>query len=232
MFTNILVLIQDIFGTPCFFMQSLVLCKGLKMVLGGFFIAIYRFILMRIPNVVMNIKQQRQITNQLVVLEWIALGLLTVIFEIGRILRRPGVTPVGFVCINQSIEVTDTSEWPIASRIPFLAIGIVLVQIFIVGELIIYLILFKDQYEHNKELQNGKSLGLSKDNLQKRHRKNVITLFGQFATFVIEFVISVIYHVAIHMEFSAFNIKQFLEMLLVFSYFTSPELRQFYFIKE
>ena len=73
------------------------------MVLGGFFIAIYRFILMRIPNVVLNIKQQRQITNQLVVLEWIALGLLSVIFEIGRIPRRPGVTPVGFVCINKSM---------------------------------------------------------------------------------------------------------------------------------
>ena len=154
-------------------MKSLVLCKGLKMVLGGFFIAIYRFILMRIPNVVFNIKQQRQITNQLVVLEWIALGLLSVMFEIGRIERRPGVTPVGFVCINQSIEITETPEWLISSRIPFVAIGIVLVQIFIVGELIIYLILFKDQYEHNKELQNGKSLGLSKDNLQKRHRKNV-----------------------------------------------------------
>ena len=227
MFTNILVLIHDIFGTPCFFMQSLVLCKGLKMVLGGFFIAIYRFILMRIPNVVLNIKQQRQITNQLIVLEWISLGLLSVIFEIGRT-----ATSVGFVCINQSIEITETPEWPISSKIPFLAIGIVLVQIFIVGELIIYLILFKDQYEYNKELQNGKSLGLSKDNLQKRHRKNVISLFGQFATFVIEFVTSVIYHVAIHMEFSAFNIKQSLDMLLVFSYFTSPELRQFYFIKE
>ena len=208
-------------------MQSLVLCKGLKMALGGFFIAIYRFILMRIPNVVFNVKQQRQITNQLVVLEWIAIGLLSVIFEIGRI-----PTHEGFFCKNQSTIITETQEWPISSRIPFLAIGIVLVQTFIVGELIIYLILFKDQYEHNKELQNGKSLGLSKDNLQKRHGKNVITLFGQFATFVIEFVISVIYHVAIHMEFSAFNIKQFLEMLLVFSYFTSPELRRFYFIKE
>ena len=194
--------------------------------------AIYRFILMRIPNVVMNIKQQRQITNQLVVLEWIALGLLSVIFEIGRIPKKPGVTPVGFVCINQSIEITETQEWIISSKIPFLAIGIVFVQIFIVVELIIYLILFKDQHEHNKELQNGKSLGLSKDNLQKRHRKNVISLFGQFATFVIEFVSSVIYHVAIHMEFSAFNIKQSLDMLLVFSYFISPELRRFYFIKE
>ena len=134
--------------------------------------------------------------------------------------------------MGHPVEITETPEWLISSRIPFVAIGIVLVQIFIVGEFMIYLLLFKDQYEHNKELENGKSLGLSKDNLQKRHRKNVITLFGQFTTFIIEFVISVIYHVAIRMEFSAFNIKQSLEMLLVFSYFTSPELRRFYFVKE
>ena len=66
--------------------------------------AIYRFILMRIPNIVLNIKQQRQITNQLVVLEWIALGILSAIFELGRSLKGPGVTQTGFVCINQSIQ--------------------------------------------------------------------------------------------------------------------------------
>ena len=88
------------------------------------------------------------------------------------------------------------------------------------------LIPLKEFYEHNKELQNKNSLGISIDKLYKRQRKNVITLSGQAFTFVVEFVICVLLHFATHEPLPVGQI------LIVFSYIvTSPELRRFYLCK-
>lgn len=53
-------------------------------------------------------------------------------------------------------------EWMISFGKQFQICVIVLIQVFIVAELVMYIILFKEMYDHNKELQNMKSLGLSK----------------------------------------------------------------------
>ena len=56
----------------------------------------------------------------------------------------------------------EAPEWMISFGKQFQICVIVLIQVFIVAELVMYIILFKEMYDHNKELQNMKSLGLSK----------------------------------------------------------------------
>ena len=87
-----------------------------------------------------------------------------------------------------------------------------------------YLILFKCLRKRKEEIQNSKSLDYL---LQKRQRKNVITLSGQGFNYAIEFVILLI---AQFSKPSPLEIIQFLQILLVLSCFlTSSELKQFYF---
>ena len=128
------------------------------------------------------------------------------------------------------MEITRTPEWMTSFGKQFQFSVMVLMQIFVIAEFVMYIILFKDQYDHNKELQNGNSLGLSADTLHKRQKKNVITLLGQFFTFGVEIVISFTIQLSIYMKFSTFNINLFLGTLVVASYFVaSPELKRFYF---
>ena len=134
-----------------------------------------------------------------------------------------------------SIDVESqvgTPEWMISLGKQFHACGMVFIQLFMVAKFIMYIILFKDLYQHNKELQNVNSLGLSATTLQNRQRKNVITLSGQCFHFVIEMIICFIIYFAIQMNFSALNIRLCLGTLLVAFYFVaSPELKRFYFGK-
>ena len=47
------------------------------MLLGGFFMALYRIILTKIPSIALNVRSQRRITNELIVLEWVTLGMIS-----------------------------------------------------------------------------------------------------------------------------------------------------------
>jgi hypothetical protein len=214
--------------TACWVMNSLHVCRGLKSTLGGFFMAVYRLILMKRPNIAMNVRSQRRITYELVFLEWITLILLLSIFEVGKKLRGTNVIDA-LACTDQSMEITGTPEWKTSFGKQFQISVMVLLQIFMIAEFVMYIILFKDQYDHNKE-QNGNSLGLSADTLRKRQKKNVITLFGQCFTFGVEIVMSFTIQFAIYLNFSPFKTISFLGTLVVASYFVaSPELKRFYF---
>ena len=156
---------------------------------------------------------------------------LLLLFEVGTKLTGTYllITPS---CAAPSIEVTGPLEWmrPLGKQLQ--ASGMVLLQIFVVAELVMYIILFKDLYCHNKELKNGNSLGLSADTLRKRQKKNVITLFGQCLSFVIEIVGTFIITFPIQGSINDGPIRIFLAALLVASYFVaSPELKRFYFKK-
>ena len=191
--------------------------------------AVYRIIIMNSPNIAMNVKRQRRITYELVVLEWATLFLLFAIFGIGKRLRGTNVIS-NFDCSNQSMEITEKPEWVISFGKQIHSCGVFVIQMFIIAEFIMYIILFKEFYEHNKELQNKNSLGISVDKLFKRQKKNVITLSGQCFTFVIEIVITLVAQFAIHLDFSPLNSNLFLSTLLVASYFVaSDELKTFYF---
>ena len=196
-FVNILVLIfkltlatlnrgplhQMLQGTPCIVTRSLFHCRALKVALGGFFMSVYRIILMRRPDIAMSVKSQRRITNELVVLEWLTLGILFVMLNVGINLKGPRHGIMNFFsCSDQLKENTELEEWILIGK-QYQTYTVIVIQMFIVAEFIMYIILFKDMFDHNKALQNGNSLGLSADNLQKRQRKNVITLSGQAFTF-------------------------------------------------
>ena len=122
-------------------------------------------------------------------------------------------------------------EWIISLGKQFQNCPIVLAQIFLVLELVTYIILFKNVYDHNKDIQqNRNSLGLSADTLRKRQKKNVITLFGQCLSFTIETVCTIFIAIAIQLNFTTYNIRICFNTMLVASYFiASPELCQFYF---
>ena len=107
------------------------------------------------------------------------------------------------------MEITETTEWMTSFGKQFHMFVMLLVQMFMIAEFVMYIILFKDQYNHNKELQNGNSLGLSADTLHKRQKKNVITLFGQCFIFGFEIVMSFTLQLASYMNFSPFNINLF-----------------------
>ena len=157
-------------------------------------------------------------------MEWVTLGILFVMFHIANNLIGPR-TRTHFSCWDQTKENTKLEEWILIGK-QYQNFALIVLQMFIVAEFIMYIILFKDMFDHNKELQNVNSLGLSADNLHKRQRKNVITLSGQAFTFVVEFVISVLLHFATHEPLPVGQI------LIVFSYIaTSPELRRFYLCK-
>ena len=188
--------------------------------------------LMRRPDIAMSVKSQRRITYELVFLEWVTLGLLFLMARVGKKLRGSGIN-THLVCKDQPIEVNEMPEWRVSLGTQIYTCMVILIQIFIITELIMYIILFKDLFDHNNELKNRKLSGLSAENLQKRQRKNVITLSGQGLTFVIEFVMSVVFHFVVQIDFYPSYISQFIQILLVFSHIvTSPELRRFYFNRE
>ena len=93
-------LIEILGETSCWVLKSLQVCKGLKSALGGFFMAVYRLILMKKPNIAMNVRSQRRITYELVFLEWITLILLFVMFGFGKKLRGTNVISA-FSCPGQ-----------------------------------------------------------------------------------------------------------------------------------
>ena len=81
--------IPELIGeTNCWVMNYILfLCKGLKVVLGGFFMSVYRIICMKKLDIAMNLRRQRRITNKLIGLEWITLGVLSTFFWTGVVLK-------------------------------------------------------------------------------------------------------------------------------------------------
>ena len=80
--------IPELLGeTICWIVNYTFMCKGLKVVLGGFFMSVYRIICMRKPIIAMNLQRQRRITYELLGLEWITLVVLSGLFWTGVMLR-------------------------------------------------------------------------------------------------------------------------------------------------
>ena len=63
-------------------------------------------------------------------------------------------------------RASGTSEWDIILGIKLQTTVVIYCQMFIITELIIYIILFHDIYTHNQKLINGNSLGISQDTLR------------------------------------------------------------------
>ena len=93
-------------------------------------------------SIAMNVKRQRRITYELVVLEWVTLFLLFAIFGVGKKLRGTSVIS-NFDCSNQSMEITEKPEWIISFGKQIHSCGVIVIQMFIIAEFIMYIILFK-----------------------------------------------------------------------------------------
>ena len=109
---------------------------------------------------------------------------------------------------------------------------VVIAQMMIIGELTIYLWLLYQLRIHDKErYQEGV---ITTDMVKERKRKNVITLYGQMASFVVEIVMSfyVMIHALIYPSItdpSVFTINSIvsLTMIALIQFFTSHDMRRF-----
>jgi len=75
-------------------------------------------------------------------------------------------------------------------------------------------------------------MGISNDTLKNRHRKNVITLTGQFFSFALETIFVIVYLSLLESGITTYGAHVPFTALLIFTFFlSSPELRRFYFNK-
>ena len=89
-------------------------------------------------------------------------------------------------------EVSGASKWEISIGTNFMTTAIIYIQLIVLLEGIAYVILFKKLHEYNQKAEH-RNLGLSKETLNKRNRKNVISFAGEFVSFIIESSCSIIY---------------------------------------
>ena len=128
-------------------------------------------------------------------------------------------------------EASGTPEWDISLGTNLTKTGLIYCEVLIVMELIIYAILFKHLHDHNLKAEKS-NLGLSKEILNQRKRKNVISFVGEFISFVIECSVPILIQlmVAYNFNHSLPIIGPFLDFALVIAFFvSSPEIRRFYF---
>lgn len=121
----------------------------------------------------------------------------------------------------------------IHTPVKFLRGGIIIIgQLIIIGELIVYLWLLYQLRIHDK--QKRKENIITSDIYLERKRKNVITLYGQMASFVVEIVMStyVIFHALINQSITdpsvmTINTIATFTVIALTQFFTSHELRRF-----
>ena len=116
-----------------------------------------------------------------------------------------------------------------ASSLMFLIVCCV--QAIIMAELGIYLLLFYHLYQNNELVKAS----ISEDVLKSRRKRNLITLTGQFATFVVETSVSVVIQIAyitseeIEGSGISFMFVSTTALMTICHFWASPELKRFYF---
>ena len=120
---------------------------------------------------------------------------------------------------------------PLIVGTKFTSTGIFYCQVIILLEVITYIILFQHLYIHNRKMEN-RPLGLSKETMKRRRRQNVVTFFGEFASFVIESIFGMILQLMIvYHDKNNFNgfvpfLGIFAQAILTITFFlASPELK-------
>ena len=82
-------------------------------------------------------------------------------------------------------EANGNSKWNISVGHYLAVVALLYGQLFHIAEFVAYIFIFHQLYSHN-EIMTNDILGLSEKAMNKRHKKNVISFGGQFATFLIE----------------------------------------------
>ena len=73
--------------------------------------------------------------------------------------------------------------------------AIIYIQFIVFFEGIAYIVLFKKLHDQDQKVEN-RSLGLTKETLNRRKRKNVIRLVGEIVSFIIESSCTIIMAIA------------------------------------
>ena len=114
---TVFILLSLFYGTPvktlygdamCWVLLGILSCLCMKQILGGFFIAAYRIICLKRPDIAMNITSQRKLKNQLLRLELLAMVLFLELLYFGTTISgtEPSmeflrlVSPFDFLIIN------------------------------------------------------------------------------------------------------------------------------------
>ena len=92
-------------------------------------------------------------------------------------------------------EASRASKWDISVGTNFMTTAIIYIQLIVFLEGIAYVILFKKLHDYNQTAEN-RNLGLSKETLNRRNRKNIISFVGEFVSFIIESSCSLIMAIA------------------------------------
>ena len=132
-------------------------------------------------------------------------------------------------------KYSGTSDWAISMGTNFTLTVVIYSMLIVLFELIAYIILFKQFHVYNQELEN-KNLGLSKESLIRRKRKNIISFVGEFVSFIIETTFVIVMPLALANpsanHFSGlipiFGMVAQSALTIVFI-MASPELKSFYF---
>ena len=191
--------ISKMFGNNvCWISLCMRFCNGSKIILGSFFMAMYRIICMKRPA--MKLVRKKQIANQLIVLEFVTSIFLFGFLVGGRtVINQDASSTWMSYCKGYSLEMAQIiqeasglSSWQISVNNDFIVTFGLYARLFIFGEFIAYIILFQHLYRYNENLKKDTLLGISNNALNQRHKKNVITFFGQFVLFVTQIIMSVI----------------------------------------
>ena len=130
------------------------------------------------------------------------------------------------------MKYSGTSDWTISVGTSFTTTAIIYCMIIILFELIAYIILFKQLHTYNQELES-KKLGLSKESLSRRKRRNITSFVGEFVSFILEIIYGTFVQlVVVYNYFSGFTpiLGMVVQSALTIVFFmASPELKRFYF---
>ena len=127
------------------------------------------------------------------------------------------------------------SEWEISVGLQLFRTGLFYTQVIVFFKVIAYIILFKHLRDYNKKAET-KNLGIPKETLDIRKRKNVICFVGEFIGFIVESSLLMILQLLMAYSFGnhliGFHpiIGMVVQAVLMVTFFAaSPELRRFYF---
>ena len=133
------------------------------------------------------------------------------------------------------MKYSGTSDWAISVGTSFTRTVILYCMLIVFVELVAYIILFKRLHTYNQEVES-KKLGLSKDSLSKRKRKNIISFVGEFVSFIFEIIFGIVMQLVLVFN-SANHFSGFIPIfgmlvhsaLTIVFFMASPELKRFYF---
>ena len=221
---------SKLFGdNSCRIMAICHTCSVIKLILGGFFMAMYRIICLKRPA--MKLVRQKQIVNQLLVLEFLTTAILLGFFFGASSIGDSGISVTTSICTGNSGEMDKIIQEATgkSGSLPIRLCFIFFLQSFVLAEFIIYISLFYQLYHHNEDLKKSQLLGISTKSLNQRHKNNIVSFFGQFILFVIELIITALPQLL--GDDSVLIPAYFISKAIVTVAFIliSPELRQYCF---